>query len=244
MLQGGNNDVDEEFNKYIQKLQKGDELREGLTSDVWIFYKMKSSQYEKITPEVEKKQDINSRNELIRQIKAKCEERKKELLDKNKWLQGAYALELSGTSESESVYERYWYGWIKVKPENFFSTLEEIKKSNEFSLLKSKTLYALKSKFFLKSKMKETIQKLRDQLKDVKEDEAVLIKINNLPEEFPISLILDLIELCGGHIEDVEDIDIVDEFSADMFVKKRTALAFTNIEGYQHDEHEYIWIEV
>lgn len=237
MPKGGNHDVDEEFKKYIEKLQKGDELRENLTTDVWIFYKMKSSQYEKIIPEVEKKQDVNSRIELIRQIKAKCEQRKKELLEKNKWLQGTYTLDFSGTSESESTYERYWYGWIKVKPENFFSTLEEIKKSNEFSLLKSKTLYALKSKFFLKPKMKETIINLRNQLKDIPEDEAVLVKINNLPEEFPISLILDLIELSGGYIEDIEDIDIVDEFSADMFVKKRTALAFTNIEGYQHDEH-------
>lgn len=85
--------------------------------------------------------------------------------------------------------------------------------------------------------MKETIINLKDKLKDVPEDEAVLVKINNLPEEFPISLVLDLIELSGGYIEDIEDIDIVDEFSADMFVKKRTALAFTNIEGYQHDEH-------
>lgn len=72
MSKGGNHDVDEGFKKYIEKLQKGDELRENFTSDVWIFYKMKSSQYEKIIPEVEKKQDIKSRNELIKQIKAKC----------------------------------------------------------------------------------------------------------------------------------------------------------------------------
>ena len=49
-------------------------------------------------------------------------------------------------------------------------------------MLKSKTLYALKSKFYLKNKMKETIKDLRDKLKDVKEDkDAVLVKINNLP---------------------------------------------------------------
>jgi len=49
-------------------------------------------------------------------------------------------------------------------------------------LLKSKTLYALKSKFYLKQKMKETIKELRDKLKDVPEDkDAVLVKINNLP---------------------------------------------------------------
>ncbi len=85
-------------------------------------------------------------------------------------------------------------------------------------------MYALKSKFYLKQKMKETIKELRDKLKDVPEDkDAVLVKINNLPEEFPISLIIDLVELSGGHIEDIEDINIVDNFSADMIVKKRTA---------------------
>ena len=72
--------------------------------------------------------------------------------------------------------------------------------------------------------MKETIKELRDKLKDLPEDkDAVLVKINNLPEEFPISLIIDLVELSGGHIEDIEDINIVDNFSADMIVKKRTA---------------------
>lgn len=71
--------------------------------------------------------------------------------------------------------------------------------------------------------MKETIKELRDKLKDVEENDAVLIKINNLPEEFPISLIIDLVELSGGHIEDIEDINIVDNFSADMIAKKRTA---------------------
>ena len=72
-------------------------------------------------------------------------------------------------------------------------------------------------------------------MKDAAEDEAVLVKINNLPEEFPLSFILDLIEISGGFLEDVEDIDIVDNFSADMIVKKRTAEIFTNIEGYPHD---------
>lgn len=71
--------------------------------------------------------------------------------------------------------------------------------------------------------MKETIKELRDKLKDVGENDAVLIKINNLPEEFPISLIIDLVELSGGYIEDIEDINIVDNFSADMIAKKRTA---------------------
>ena len=71
-----------------------------------------------------------------------------------------------------------------------------------------------------------------------------MVKLNNLPEEFPLSFVLDLLEISGGLLEDVEDIDIVDNFSADMIVKKRTAELFTNIEGYPHDEKEYIWLEV
>jgi hypothetical protein len=42
--------------------------------------------------------------------------------------------------------------------------------------------------------------------------------------------------LSGGYLEDIEDINIVDNFSADLICKKRTALAFTNVEGYPHDE--------
>ncbi len=63
-------------------------------------------------------------------------------------------MEYSGNSLDEGVYDRYWYGYVKVSHENFVPTVEQIKKSKEFSLLKSKTFYALKSKFFLKNKMK------------------------------------------------------------------------------------------
>lgn len=69
-----------------------------------------------------------------------------------------------------------------------------------------------------------------------------MIKINNLPEEFPLSFIIDLIELSGGSLEDVIDMDVVDDFSADLIVKKKTAELFTNIEGYPHDEKEFIWL--
>ena len=54
----------------------------------------------------------------------------------------------------EGVYDRYWYGYVKVTHENFSNTIDQIKESKEFSVLKSKTFYALKSKFFLKNKMK------------------------------------------------------------------------------------------
>lgn len=55
---------------------------------IWIFFKMRSNLYERIQHEVEKKQDTNSRNALIKEIKAKIEARRKELLDVNEWLQG------------------------------------------------------------------------------------------------------------------------------------------------------------
>jgi hypothetical protein len=63
-------------------------------------------------------------------------------------------LDYSGNSIDEGIYDRYWYGYVKVSYEKFSSTIDAIKNSKEFSLLKSKTFYALKSKFFLKNKMK------------------------------------------------------------------------------------------
>jgi hypothetical protein len=38
---------------------------------IWIFYKMKSKLYERIQYEAEKKQDITSKNALIKEIKVK-----------------------------------------------------------------------------------------------------------------------------------------------------------------------------
>ncbi len=76
----------------------------------------------------------------------------------NKWLSGEFLLDYSGTSLEEGLYDRYWYGWIKTSAETFFNVVEEVNKSKEFTLLKPKTVYALKSKFYLKSKMKDTIR--------------------------------------------------------------------------------------
>lgn len=66
--------------------------------------------------------------------------------------------------------------------------------------------------------------------------------MNNLPEEFPLSYILDLIDVSGGFLEDVEDISIVDEYGAEIIVTKRTAEKLTNIEGFCHDFKQYIWL--
>ena len=88
---------------------------------------MRSNLYDRIQYEVENKQDMNSRNVLIKEIKVKIEAKRKSLLDSNKWLQGDFFLDYSGTSLEEGFYDRYWYGWIKVAPENFFSTLNEMR---------------------------------------------------------------------------------------------------------------------
>jgi hypothetical protein len=90
---------------------------------IWIFFKMRSNLYERIQYEVEKKQDIHSRNALIKEIKLKIEARKKSLLESNKWLRGDFTLEYSGNSLEEGTYDRYWYGLVKVAPENFFPVI-------------------------------------------------------------------------------------------------------------------------
>jgi hypothetical protein len=59
---------------------------------------MKSNLYERITPAVEKQQNLNSKNELIKQIKQKIDAKRKQLLEANKWLSGDFFLDYSGTS--------------------------------------------------------------------------------------------------------------------------------------------------
>ena len=59
-----------------------------------------------------------------------------------------------------------------------------------------------------------------------------------------MSFLLDLVEMCGGSVKDIEEIDIEDEFTALMIVKKGTAQKIMNLEGYCHDEKQYIWLEV
>lgn len=52
------------------------------------------------------------------------------MIEGNKeWLCGDFFLDHSGSSLEEGIYDRYWYGWVKVSGEDFFSVIEKIKLS-------------------------------------------------------------------------------------------------------------------
>lgn len=75
----------------------------------------------------------------------------------------------------EATYDRYWYGIIKANPDNYNEVLDNISKSEEFALLSNKSFHALKSKFYLKKKMHETIKDLGKILEGKEDDDLVKI---------------------------------------------------------------------
>ena len=101
-----------------------------------------------------------------------------------------------------------------------------MQKSEEFALLESKTFHALKSMFYLKKKMKETIQNLQKDIEGLEEDQLVKIIIDNLPEAFPCSLILDLCSFSDTPMEEIYSMTLVDDYSAEMVISKKGALKF------------------
>ena len=121
---------------------------------------MRAKYYTRIVPAVEKEQSVGDKNKKITEIKEEVEKERKLLIEKNKWLcNDGVDFQHSGSQlEDERTYDRYWYGVVLATHENYNTVLEEINNSEEFALLKSKTFYALKSKFYLKKKMQATIQ--------------------------------------------------------------------------------------
>ena len=93
-------------------------------------------------------------------------------------------------------------------------------------MLKSKTFYALKSKFYLKKKMQETILSLQEELSKLADDDLVRIVIGNLPENFPCSLILDLCSFSNTSVSLIKSIMLADEYTAEIVLVKKAALSF------------------
>lgn len=76
-------------------------------------------------------------------------------------------------------------------------------------LLEIKTFYALKSKFYLKKseeKVKATIKEFKDKVTAMTDNQTIEIKLDYLPEYFPLSFVYDLVDFVGGNIEDIEEI--------------------------------------
>lgn len=62
--------------------------------------------------------------------------------------------------------------------------------------------------------MQETIKNLSQPLEGVENDVLVKIEADNLPENFPVSFILDLCSFSGTPIDQLYSIKIVDDFKA------------------------------
>jgi uncharacterized phage-like protein YoqJ len=58
---------------------------------------------------------VDNKNEEIKKIKQNIEAKRVKIIENNKWLavQGVF-LDISGSSENTSEYDRYWYGHIKT----------------------------------------------------------------------------------------------------------------------------------
>jgi hypothetical protein len=105
--------------------------------------------------------------------------------------------------------------------------VETIEDSAQFKLLTYKTFYALKSKFYLKNaeeKVRKHIQEMTEKIKAMTEGQVILMRFDNLPENYPLSFVYDLVDFVGGKWEDIEEADAVDDFSAELLVLKATAL--------------------
>jgi hypothetical protein len=57
------------------------------------------------------------------------------------------------------------------------------------------------------------------------ENNVVSLLIDGLPEQFPCSLIYDLVEYAGGKLEHVESVIVEDDSSATITCLKPTALS-------------------
>ena len=115
-------------------------------------------------------------------------------------------------------------------PEHYLSLLDKITKDNHFYLLSYKTFFALKSKFYLKKAeevVKKHIKELTDKIEKISDEQAVVLRFDNLPENYPLSFVYDLVEYVGGKLEDIEEAHIVDRACAEILVLKDTALKIT-----------------
>ena len=64
---------------------------------------------------------------------------------------------------------------------------------------------------------------MSDKVSALKENEVVVIRFDNLPENFPLSFVYDIVEFAGGKYDDIEEARVIDDFSAELEVAKDTA---------------------
>ena len=68
--------MDESKKKYLEQYKNKEKIRDGLPSELPIYFKMRAKFYQRIKPEVEKKQSIDEKNKLIKELKEASEKQK------------------------------------------------------------------------------------------------------------------------------------------------------------------------
>ena len=65
---------------------------------------------------------------------------------------------------------------------------------------------------------------MQNKISALKDNEVIVIRFDNLPENFPLSFVYDIVEYSGGKWEDIEEAKVIDDFAAELTVMKDTAM--------------------
>ena len=71
----------------------------------------------------------------------------------------------------------------------------------------------MKSKFYLKKsedKVRHLISEFRETVEKIGDNQVITIRLDGLPENYPLSFIYDLVEYTGGCYSDLEDVTVDD----------------------------------
>ena len=66
--------------------------------------------------------------------------------------------------------------------------------------------------------MRKHIGEIKEKVESMKEDEVIVMKLDNLPENYPLSFVYDLVHFVGGSASGIEEAHAIDEFKAVVHV--------------------------
>lgn len=61
-------------------------LRKGIPGELFIYFRQKAKYYERVNPEVEKRDNLEEKQKAVRAIKEAIAKKREELIAKNDWL--------------------------------------------------------------------------------------------------------------------------------------------------------------
>lgn len=75
-------------------------MRKGIPSDLFIYFRQKAKYYERVNPEVEKRDNLEEKQKAVRAIKEAIAKKREELIAKHDWLKSeGLFLDYSGDSD-------------------------------------------------------------------------------------------------------------------------------------------------